>query len=76
MKTGIFGGAFDPIHKGHIYMAQKAMEEYSLDRLFLVPSGHSPNKTENAMTAFSHRYNICVSWQQEQCQVLRCLILR
>lgn len=59
MKTGIFGGAFDPIHKGHIYMAQKAMEEYSLDRLFLVPSGHSPNKTENTMTAFSHRYNMC-----------------
>ena len=55
MKTGIFGGAFDPIHKGHIYMAQKAMEEYSLDRILLVPSGHSPNKTENAMTAFSHR---------------------
>ena len=59
MKTGIFGGAFDPIHKGHIYMAQKAMEEYSLDRILLVPSGHSPNKTENAMTAFSHRYNMC-----------------
>ncbi len=54
-----FGGAFDPIHKGHIYMAQKAMEEYSLDRILLVPSGHSPNKTENAMTAFSHRYNMC-----------------
>ena len=59
MKTGIFGGAFDPIHKGHIYMARKAMEEYSLDRILLVPSGHSPNKTENAMTAFSHRYNMC-----------------
>ena len=59
MKTGIFGGAFDPIHKGHIYMAQKAMEEYSLDRVLLVPSGHSPNKTENAMTTFSHRYNMC-----------------
>ena len=59
MKTGIFGGAFDPIHKGHIYMAQKAMEEYSLDRILIVPSGHSPNKTENAMTAFSHRYNMC-----------------
>ena len=59
MKTGIFGGAFDPIHKGHIYMAQKAMEEYSLDRILLVPSGHSPNKTENTMTAFSHRYNMC-----------------
>jgi len=40
-------------------MAQKAMEEYSLDRILLVPSGHSPNKTENAMTAFSHRYNMC-----------------
>ena len=40
-------------------LAQKAMEEYSLDRILLVPSGHSPNKTENAMTAFSHRYNMC-----------------
>lgn len=40
-------------------MAQKAMEEYSLDRILIVPSGHSPNKTENAMTAFSHRYNMC-----------------
>ena len=59
MKTGIFGGAFDPIHKGHIYMAQKAMEEYALDRILIVPSGHSPNKTENAMTAFNHRYNMC-----------------
>ena len=38
MKTGIFGGAFDPIHKGHIYMAQKAMEEYALDRILIVPS--------------------------------------
>ncbi len=38
---------------------KKAMEEYSLDRILLVPSGHSPNKTENAMTAFSHRYNMC-----------------
>ena len=49
MKTGIFGGAFDPIHKGHIYMARKAMEEYSLDRILLVPSGHSPKLASEAV---------------------------
>lgn len=59
MKTGILGGAFDPIHKGHVYMAKCAMEEYGLDRVIFVPSGHSPNKSENKMTSFGHRYNMC-----------------
>ena len=59
MKTGILGGAFDPIHKGHLYMAKCAMEEYGLDRFIFVPSGHSPNKSENKMTSFGHRYNMC-----------------
>lgn len=59
MRTGILGGAFDPIHNGHVYMAQKAMQEYSLDRVIFVPSGHSPNKTEQNMTSFEHRFRMC-----------------
>ncbi|WP_455720552.1 nicotinate-nucleotide adenylyltransferase [Agathobacter sp.] len=59
MRTGILGGAFDPIHKGHVYMAKCAMEEYGLDRVIFVPSGHSPNKAEKNMTSFDDRYNMC-----------------
>ena len=59
MKTAIFGGAFDPIHNGHINMMESAMNEYCLDRVIVVPSGHSPNKDERNMTSFEHRFNMC-----------------
>lgn len=59
MKTAIFGGAFDPIHNGHINMMESAMNEYCLDRVIVVPSGHSPNKDESNMTSFEHRFNMC-----------------
>lgn len=59
MKTAIFGGSFDPIHNGHMYMARQAMQEFELDRVFLVPSVHSPNKSEYAMQPYDVRYKMC-----------------
>jgi nicotinate-nucleotide adenylyltransferase len=47
MKVGIYGGTFDPVHAGHLLVAQAAMEELELDRLFFVPAAQSPFKTEN-----------------------------
>lgn len=44
MRTGIFGGSFDPPHKGHIKMALAAKKELGLDRLILVPTGQAPHK--------------------------------
>jgi len=38
-KTGIMGGTFDPIHYGHLILAQTALEAYDLDEILFVPSG-------------------------------------
>jgi nicotinate-nucleotide adenylyltransferase len=60
MKIGILGGSFDPIHKGHLYMARQARIEYALDEVWLMPAGHSPNKNESRMTSAFHRKNMCL----------------
>lgn len=44
MKLGLFGGSFDPVHLGHLLVAQAAIEELGLDRLFFIPAAQSPFK--------------------------------
>jgi nicotinate-nucleotide adenylyltransferase len=46
MKLGLFGGSFDPVHLGHLLVAQATIEELALDRLFLIPAAQSPFKTD------------------------------
>ncbi|HXR04276.1 MAG TPA: nicotinate-nucleotide adenylyltransferase [Verrucomicrobiae bacterium] len=50
MKLGLLGGSFDPVHLGHLLVAQAAMEELVLDRLFFIPAAQSPFKPENKPT--------------------------
>ena len=47
MKIGLFGGSFDPVHLGHLLVAQAAVEELGLDRLFFIPAAKSPFKPES-----------------------------
>jgi len=47
MKLGLFGGSFDPVHLGHLLVAQAANEELGLDRLFFIPAAQSPFKPES-----------------------------
>jgi nicotinate-nucleotide adenylyltransferase len=43
-RIGLFGGSFDPVHIGHLLVAQAACEELELDRLFFIPASQSPFK--------------------------------
>jgi nicotinate-nucleotide adenylyltransferase len=45
-RIGLFGGSFDPIHLGHLLVAQAAREELALERLFFIPAAQSPFKPD------------------------------
>jgi nicotinate-nucleotide adenylyltransferase len=55
MKIGLFGGSFDPVHLGHLLVAQAAIEELGLNRLFFVPAAQSPFKPESKPAPASNR---------------------
>jgi nicotinate-nucleotide adenylyltransferase len=56
MNIGLFGGTFDPIHRGHLALAQAAAERYELRQVLFVPANVSPHKQKHAVTPFVHRY--------------------
>ena len=45
-RVGLFGGSFDPVHLGHMLVAQAACEELGLARLFFIPAAQSPFKPD------------------------------
>lgn len=49
-KIGIMGGTFDPIHNGHLMLGKQAYNEYGLDEVWYMPSGHPPHKKYHHVT--------------------------
>lgn len=55
MRIGILGGTFNPVHIGHLVLAQDALEEYELDRVLFVPSATPPHKDSGEVAMAEHR---------------------
>jgi nicotinate-nucleotide adenylyltransferase len=56
MNIGLFGGTFDPIHRGHIALAGAARERCQLSRVLFVPANVPPHKQLQPLSDFAHRY--------------------
>jgi nicotinate-nucleotide adenylyltransferase len=56
MNIGLFGGTFDPIHRGHMALARAALERCKLNRIYFVPANVPPHKLKQPLSPFVHRF--------------------
>lgn len=55
MRLGILGGTFDPIHLGHLRLAEEVGEDLRLEKVYLIPAAMPPHKERRPITPFHHR---------------------
>src|SRR3974377_509724 len=60
MNIGLFGGTFDPVHRGHLNVARAAARHFRLREIWFVPTDAPPNKQKVPLTAYFHRYLMVV----------------
>jgi nicotinate-nucleotide adenylyltransferase len=57
-RIGLFGGSFNPVHLGHLLIAQAALQELGLAELFLIPAAQSPFKPEVRLAPAGERLRL------------------
>jgi nicotinate-nucleotide adenylyltransferase len=55
MRVGLFGGTFDPVHVGHLVVAEQCREQGRLDEVWFLPAPRPPHKDEGHITRFDQR---------------------
>ena len=58
MKIGLLGGSFNPVHNGHLELAQTALDSFHLDKILFLPSGKHPLKNQNSIPPVEARYDL------------------
>jgi len=57
MRIGVFGGTFDPVHRGHLALARHAYKHFELDKIIFIPAKRPPHKTHlSKLTPANHRF--------------------
>lgn len=56
MNIGLFGGTFDPVHKGHMAVARAAADRFQLGKVYFIPASMPPHRKDERITSFHHRY--------------------
>jgi nicotinate-nucleotide adenylyltransferase len=54
-RVGIFGGSFNPVHTGHLVLAQDALERFGLHKVLWVPAAQPPHKPSQALAPAAER---------------------
>jgi nicotinate-nucleotide adenylyltransferase len=55
MRIGVFGGAFDPVHYGHLILAEQCRDQARLDEVWFVPAARHPFKADSTAAALDRR---------------------
>jgi nicotinate-nucleotide adenylyltransferase len=58
MNIALFGGTFDPIHRGHLQVARAAAQRFKLKEVWFVPADIPPHKQTAPVTSYFHRYSM------------------
>lgn len=67
-RIALYGGTFDPVHKGHIAVAHGLSKLFSLDEVLYIPAYVAPHKRESRVTPALHRYAmLALATQDEPC---------
>ena len=61
MRIGILGGTFNPIHSAHIRVAEEALKQFSLDKIWFMPAGAPPHKQNDELVSAGHRCNMILA---------------
>jgi len=54
-KIGLLGGTFDPVHLGHLQVADAVMKRLTLEKVLFIPVAVPPHKPDNVITSYAHR---------------------
>jgi len=55
VRIGVFGGTFDPVHLGHLILAEQCREQGRLDQVWFVPAARPPHKLQGELSPFAQR---------------------
>lgn len=73
-NVGLLGGTFDPIHDGHLQLANAARTELGLDKVLLILAAGPPHKCRNSVTAFHHRKKMLLLALQDREFIQPCFV--